>query len=315
MHGVGQVNPSPGDSRKELGGWELLIGRLLQTSSVEVRSKCSYVETLLSMAKFDVAGSLGASETTADQRSYVEQVLDRHGTCECCQANPVLPHRAINNPVFSRSAISEDAEPRCAIGDILAYRYVEPSSKAFPELSSPQVGKVSAFDHVSSVIVLVKASEFEVFSEYDPLTNVSLEKTSYPYKEDGLLEIKVSALIDIRLLKAHDSTELACLPEGALNRFKNNWEVASERSNWNQSESQYTANKENGWNPTDSTNTRSWSCKEPSFLFPRGNASDRTQRGVQPGGCRYAPSSRPESVADPGGRASGHPCRDPTRAW
>ncbi|KAK8967386.1 hypothetical protein KSP40_PGU000684 [Platanthera guangdongensis] len=155
-------------------------------------------------------------------------------------------------------------------GDILAYRYVEPSSTAYPELSSPQVGKVSAFDHVSSVIVLVKASEFEVFSEYDPLTNVSLEKTSYPYKEDGLLEIKVSALIDIRLLKAHDSTELACLPEGALNRFKNNWEVASERSNWNQSESQYTANKENGWNPTDSTNTRSWSCKEPSFLFPRG---------------------------------------------
>lgn len=158
-------------------------------------------------------------------------------------------------------------------GDILAYRYVEPSSTAYPELSSPQVGKVSAFDHESSVIVLVRASEFEVFSEYDPLTNVSLERASYPYKADGLLEIKLSALIDIRLVKAHDSTELAFLPEGTFNRSNANWEVASKRSNSNLSESQYTANKLNGWDSwslNNSTNTRSWSCTEPSFLFPRG---------------------------------------------
>ncbi|XP_020682824.1 coilin [Dendrobium catenatum] len=144
-------------------------------------------------------------------------------------------------------------------GDILAYRYVEPSSTVYPVLSSPQVGKVSAFDYKSSEIVLIPAPEFEIFSEENPMSPTSLRAAS-PYKEDGSLQIKLSALIDVRLLKAHNSKELACLPEGTFNRTKKDKsDVAVAKSTWNHS-SVHRTGSSNGTKPTsnDRRASASW---------------------------------------------------------
>ncbi|KAH0462830.1 hypothetical protein IEQ34_010405 [Dendrobium chrysotoxum] len=159
-------------------------------------------------------------------------------------------------------------------GDILAYRYVEPTSTVYPVLSSPQVGKVSAFDYKSSEIVLIPAPEFEIFSEENLMTPTSLRAAS-PYKEDGSLQIKLSALIDVRLLKAHNSKELACLPEGTFNRTKKDkWDVAVAKSNCNHSNVHHTDQiiGWDSWIPSTSTNTTSLPSKG-SNIFPRGSSN------------------------------------------
>ncbi|KAG0482907.1 hypothetical protein HPP92_010991 [Vanilla planifolia] len=136
-------------------------------------------------------------------------------------------------------------------GDILAYRYVELSS-AYLELSSPQVGGVSAFDRESNQISLIPVHEFEVFSKENSKSVVSQQRSSL-YKQDGSLVINFSLLFDVRLLKGHDS----------------NCEADFAESSWNPSNI-YNADKGNGWSKSSAMETKD-SSSTPYRASPAAN--------------------------------------------
>ncbi|XP_065023362.1 coilin-like isoform X3 [Musa acuminata AAA Group] len=111
-------------------------------------------------------------------------------------------------------------------GDILVYRLVELSSSWCPELSSFRVGKVSSYDSISMKIVLLPIPEYPISSqEKKDAEESAQEPDSTLYKEDGSLEIEYTSLVDVRLLKGHDSDNLHN-EKSKEKAQSNNWDLA-----------------------------------------------------------------------------------------
>ncbi|CAL9168772.1 coilin isoform X1 [Musa acuminata AAA Group] len=111
-------------------------------------------------------------------------------------------------------------------GDILVYRLVELSSSWCPELSSFRVGKVSSYDSISMKIVLLPIPEYPISSqEKKDAEESAQEPDSTLYKEDGSLEIEYTSLVDVRLLKGHDSDNLQN-EKSKEKAQSNNWDLA-----------------------------------------------------------------------------------------
>lgn len=104
-----------------------------------------------------------------------------------------------------------DKLPLCTTpkeGDVIAYRVLELTSSWTPELSSFRVGKISYYD--SSNIILMPVPEYPiVFDKMDEDgPDISL------YKEDGSLEIKFDALVDVRAVKQSNSDAMEAVNNG-----------------------------------------------------------------------------------------------------
>ncbi|KAL2559866.1 sphere organelles protein-related [Forsythia ovata] len=90
-------------------------------------------------------------------------------------------------------------------GDLIAYRILELSSSWTPELSPYWVGKVSWVNTESSRTMLMPVPEYPVVSkkldEGDYEDEAPTEPDNSLYKEDGSLEIDLSSLVDVRIVK------------------------------------------------------------------------------------------------------------------
>ncbi|KAI3733461.1 hypothetical protein L6452_12904 [Arctium lappa] len=84
-------------------------------------------------------------------------------------------------------------------GDVIAYRVLELTSSWTPELSSFRVGTISYYD--GSNIILMPVPEYPIVS--DKMDEDGPDNSLY--KEDGSLEIKFEALVDVRTVKQSNS--------------------------------------------------------------------------------------------------------------
>ncbi|CAA2974694.1 Zinc finger protein AZF2 [Olea europaea subsp. europaea] len=83
-------------------------------------------------------------------------------------------------------------------GDLIAYRILELSSSWTPELS---VGKVSWVNTESRQIMLMPVPEYPVVSKKSDEDEYVSQPGNSLYKEDGSLEIDLSSLVDVRIVK------------------------------------------------------------------------------------------------------------------
>ncbi|CAA3006092.1 Hypothetical predicted protein [Olea europaea subsp. europaea] len=86
-------------------------------------------------------------------------------------------------------------------GDLIAYRILELSSSWTPELSSYRVGKVSWVDTESRQTMLMPVPEYPVVSKKLDEDESATQPDNSLYNEDGSLEIDLSSLVDIRIVK------------------------------------------------------------------------------------------------------------------
>ncbi|WOL11322.1 hypothetical protein Cni_G20084 [Canna indica] len=119
-------------------------------------------------------------------------------------------------------------------GDMLVYRVVELSSSWCPELSDFRVGKVSSYDPVSTKIVLLPVPEYPIVSNEKDAEETAEQPNSTLYKEDGSLEVEYTSLLDLRLLKAHDSDDLQNAKSNEAAQ-SDNWELMPSVTNSKQS--------------------------------------------------------------------------------
>ncbi|KAL9353203.1 hypothetical protein Peur_055883 [Populus x canadensis] len=175
-------------------------------------------------------------------------------------------------------------------GDVIAYRLVELSSSWTPELSSYRVGKVSKYDLESNIVMLAQVPEYPVIPEkIDDEASDALPETS-PYQEDGSLEIKFSALFEVRLVH-HGNIKSAKSVTGGSNEVHVRDQDSGTGFKLNNNHEAGTSAQENGkHNPWEETNQsitaqKAWlsqedSCKKPessgrspwSFKALRGSA-------------------------------------------
>ncbi|PKU78609.1 hypothetical protein MA16_Dca011166 [Dendrobium catenatum] len=168
-------------------------------------------------------------------------------------------------------------------GDILAYRYVEPSSSVYPQLSSPQVGEVSSFDHKTLQILLLPVLDYVLMSEENS-HGIGVQPNASRYKEDGSLEIEYLSLVDVRMVKAHgpEEEEKPCQDDQAR---KDKWEEALVKGSGNEPNAP-TAEHGNNWAqwiPNKSVNAMPGPFKQYNPPFPgrgRGRANRGPYRGM-----------------------------------
>ncbi|XP_011042379.1 PREDICTED: coilin-like isoform X3 [Populus euphratica] len=158
-------------------------------------------------------------------------------------------------------------------GDVIAYRLVELSSSWTPELSSYRVGKVSKYDLESNIVMLVQVPEYPVIPEkIDDEASDALPETS-PYQEDGSLEIKFSALFEVRLVH-HGNLKSAKSVTGGSNEVHVRDQDSGTGFKLNNNHESGTSAQENGrhnpWEETKQALTaqKAWlsqedSCKKP----------------------------------------------------
>ncbi|XP_061973697.1 coilin-like isoform X2 [Populus nigra] len=158
-------------------------------------------------------------------------------------------------------------------GDVIAYRLVELSSSWTPELSSYRVGKVSKYDLESNIVMLAQVPEYPVIPEkIDDEASDALPETS-PYQEDGSLEIKFSALFEVRLVH-HGNLKSAKSVTGGSNEVHVRDQDSGTGFKLNNNHEAGTSGQENGkHNPWEETNQaltaqKAWlsqedSCKKP----------------------------------------------------
>ncbi|URE29896.1 hypothetical protein MUK42_06103 [Musa troglodytarum] len=91
--------------------------------------------------------------------------------------------------------------------------------------NGPVVGKVSSYDSISMKIVLLPVPEYPISSQEKDAEESAQEPDSTLYKEDGSLEIEYTSLIDVRLLKGHDSDNLRN-EKSKEKAQSNNWDLA-----------------------------------------------------------------------------------------
>ncbi|XP_028551209.1 uncharacterized protein LOC110100990 [Dendrobium catenatum] len=164
-------------------------------------------------------------------------------------------------------------------GDILAYRYVEPSSSVYPQLSSPQVGEVSSFDHKTLQILLLPVLDYVLMSEENS-HGIGVQPNASRYKEDGSLEIEYLSLVDVRMVKAHgpEEEEKPCQDDQAR---KDKWEEALVKGSGNEPNAP-TAEHGNNWAqwiPNKSVNAMPGPFKQYNPPFPAGRGRGRANRG------------------------------------
>ncbi|KAI9386606.1 hypothetical protein POPTR_010G048700v4 [Populus trichocarpa] len=158
-------------------------------------------------------------------------------------------------------------------GDVIAYRLVELSSSWTPELSSYRVGKVSKYDLESNIVMLAQVPEYPVIPEkIDDEASDALPETS-PYQDDGSLEIKFSALFEVRLVH-HGNIKSAKSVTGGSNEVHVRDQDSGTGFKLNNNHEAGTSAQENGkHNPWEETNQaltaqKAWlsqedSCKKP----------------------------------------------------
>ncbi|KAJ6898287.1 coilin-like isoform X2 [Populus alba x Populus x berolinensis] len=158
-------------------------------------------------------------------------------------------------------------------GDVIAYRLVELSPSWTPELSSYRVGKVSKYDLESNIVMLVQVPEYPVIPEkIDDEASDALPETS-PYQEDGSLEIKFSALFEVRLVH-HGNLKSAKSVTGGSNEVHVRDQDSGTGFKLNNNHEAGTSAQENGkhnpWEETKQALTaqKAWlsqedSCKKP----------------------------------------------------
>ncbi|KAJ6890190.1 coilin-like isoform X1 [Populus alba x Populus x berolinensis] len=158
-------------------------------------------------------------------------------------------------------------------GDVIAYRLVELSPSWTPELSSYRVGKVSKYDLESNIVMLVQVPEYPVIPEkIDDEASDALPEIS-PYQEDGSLEIKFSALFEVRLVH-HGNLKSAKSVTGGSNEVHVRDQDSGTGFKLNNNHEAGTSAQENGkhnpWEETKQalTTQKAWlsqedSCKKP----------------------------------------------------
>ncbi|KAG6759045.1 hypothetical protein POTOM_035510 [Populus tomentosa] len=158
-------------------------------------------------------------------------------------------------------------------GDVIAYRLVELSPSWTPELSSYRVGKVSKYDLESNIVMLVQVPEYPVIPEkIDDEASDALPEIS-PYQEDGSLEIKFSALFEVRLVH-HGNLKSAKSVSGGSNEVHVRDQDSGTGFKLNNNHEAGTSAQENGkhnpWEETKQALTaqKAWlsqedSCKKP----------------------------------------------------
>ncbi|KAH0469848.1 hypothetical protein IEQ34_001406 [Dendrobium chrysotoxum] len=161
-------------------------------------------------------------------------------------------------------------------GDILAYRFIEPSSSAYPQLSSPQVGEVSSFDNKTLQILLLPVLDYVLLSEENS-HGIIVQPNGSRYKEDGSLEIEYLSLVDVRMVKAHgpEEEEKPCQDDRAR---KDKWEEALVKGSGNEpnASSAEQGNNWTQWIPNKSATAMPGSFKQSNPPFPgrgRGRAN------------------------------------------
>nr|GMD20842.1 coilin-like isoform X1 [Ipomoea batatas] len=87
-------------------------------------------------------------------------------------------------------------------GDVIAYRLLKLSSNWTAELSPYHVGKVSSFNSESSRASLMPVAGYPFYSKKSGEDECAMQPDSSLYKEDGSLEIDLSSLVDVRVVKA-----------------------------------------------------------------------------------------------------------------
>ncbi|KAJ4833543.1 hypothetical protein Tsubulata_021227 [Turnera subulata] len=101
-------------------------------------------------------------------------------------------------------------------GDVIAYRLIELSSSWTPEISSYRVGKISQYDCGTNRVILVQIPEHPVIPKKID-DEVSPEPSdTFPYGEDGSLEIDFSSLLEVRVF-GHDNQDSAKSVAGGVN--------------------------------------------------------------------------------------------------
>ncbi|PWA68958.1 Coilin [Artemisia annua] len=93
-------------------------------------------------------------------------------------------------------------------GDVIAYRVLELTSSWTPELTSFRVGKVSHYD--GNIVVLMPVPEYPIV--LDKMDEDTPDDSLY--KEDGSLEIKFAALVDVRCVKQSNSDAMPAVTNG-----------------------------------------------------------------------------------------------------
>lgn len=105
-------------------------------------------------------------------------------------------------------------------GDVIAYRILELSSSWTPELSSYRVGKVSWVNTESRQTMLMPVPEYPVVSKKLDEDESAAQPDNPLYHEDGSLEIDLSSLVDIRIVKGGNTgprkTTPSCDNEGPV---------------------------------------------------------------------------------------------------
>nr|GEU60771.1 hypothetical protein [Tanacetum cinerariifolium] len=93
-------------------------------------------------------------------------------------------------------------------GDVIAYRVLELTSSWTPELTSFRVGKVSHYD--GNIVVLMPVPEYPIVLDKmdEDIPDDSL------YKDDGSLEIKFAALVDVRCVKQSNPDAMPAVTNG-----------------------------------------------------------------------------------------------------
>nr|GLL31891.1 coilin-like isoform X1 [Ipomoea trifida] len=86
-------------------------------------------------------------------------------------------------------------------GDVIAYRLLKLSSNWTAELSPYHVGKVSSFNSESSRASLMPVAGYPFYSKKSGEDECAMQPDSSLYKEDGSLEIDLSSLVDVRVVK------------------------------------------------------------------------------------------------------------------
>ncbi|KAJ4818969.1 Coilin [Rhynchospora pubera] len=149
-------------------------------------------------------------------------------------------------------------------GDLIVYRVVELSSTWCPDLSPFRVGEVKVYDPMSNKIILMPVPSYPIHSDRkeDSANNGEEDASSQNdlslYKEDGSLEIELTSLVDVRVLRDNGSVSPSTTSVGrkmnssqtAIERYKSqvgnerhsNWEVNVEVANSGNTQAQ-----KNGW--------------------------------------------------------------------
>ncbi|XP_024991465.1 coilin-like isoform X2 [Cynara cardunculus var. scolymus] len=112
-------------------------------------------------------------------------------------------------------------------GDVIAYRLLELTSSWTPELSSFRVGKISFYD--ASNIILMPVPEYPII--FDKMDEDGPDNSLY--KEDGSLEIKFEALVDVRSVKQSNSDAMKAVNNGVQQTQGADKNAASNISNRN----------------------------------------------------------------------------------